>query len=73
MTGPEYVTLAFIANTFQISVETARLWLLDGKFPNYIRPGRKYLVPMSDLDALLQDTFGEGANQQLRKQHPDDE
>lgn len=56
---PQFYDTVKIAKLFSVTTETVRNWLNDGKFPNHKRVGRKWLIPESDVMALLHSTYGE--------------
>lgn len=55
----EYLTTREVAEHFRVANDTIRDWRLIGKFPNAIRPGKQWLIPMSDIRALTEEKYGE--------------
>lgn len=51
----ERLSLRDAADALGISEVTARRWVKSGKLKAY-QPGRKYLIPTSDVERLLQET-----------------
>jgi len=47
------------AEIFQVTPESIRNWIKDGKFPNVRRIGRKMIIPERDIQALLNGTYGD--------------
>lgn len=62
MQAKEYLTVREVAELFRVSIETVRVWILegkDGRFPNAIKPGRGYLIPRGDVAKFLNELHGE--------------
>ena len=47
-----------VAEIFRVTPQTVRMWIRENKFPNIVRPGRKYMIPMSDVLSLLNEQHG---------------
>ena len=49
---PEFLTIPEAAAELRISVPTVRNWIAQGVLPS-VRPGRKHLIPASEVDRKL--------------------
>jgi len=56
---PKFYDTIEVSKLFSVTPETVRNWVVEGKFPNTRRVGRKYMIPETDLQALLSSTYGE--------------
>lgn len=57
---PHLVSVAFVAEFFGVSEQTVRNWIKSGLLPNSIRVGRQFRIMWSDVQALLQQQYGDG-------------
>lgn len=57
-TTEERLTVNEVAEIFRVSAETVRIWITEGKFPNTIRPGRKFLILRDDVTAIIKAEYG---------------
>lgn len=49
-----FLTMARLCQIFRTQPVNVNRWCRQGKFPNAIKPGKSWLVPESDVVALLQ-------------------
>ena len=47
-----------VAEYLMVKEATVRLLLRQGKFPHAMRPGRSWLVPLTDLEAYVKEKHG---------------
>lgn len=59
-TPPErMMTSDEVAKVMRVAPHTVRRMRAAGKFPHAVRPGKSWLIPESDLIALLKKTYQE--------------
>lgn len=59
----ERYTVPELAPIFEVDVQTVRIWVRGGKFPNAIKkyPGNTWLIPRSDVITFARKRYhGEG-------------
>lgn len=58
---PRMGTLKVAAEENNLTYSCLRRWILEGKFPFYVRAGSKYLVNMEKLAEFLNSPAGDNA------------
>lgn len=50
---PDLLTTTEVAAYLRLNIQTVQAYVRAGRFPNARQIGRKYLIPASDVEALL--------------------
>lgn len=50
---PDLYTTAEVAAYLHLHIQTVQAYVRDGRFPNARLVGRKWLIPASDVEALI--------------------
>jgi predicted site-specific integrase-resolvase len=55
-----FVTVKRVCGVFHTEPVNVNRWCRLGKFPNAIKPGKRWLIPESDVVALLKSGWASG-------------